>query len=239
MNKQSAINIYKKAAQEGGLTPERQTQLKTKLLGLLDNLPPDFSGRSMEPRRRRIFPSVVMVPLFVVVLLFAGTVGGAQVALPGDGLYTVKRWTEKVEVSWAMSDEGNAKAYARQANIRLDELEAIKLKQTAATEDRAALAGYEELSRQEARMALEAALNRLTTLKLQQEEKHNETAAKALNDIQEKLEARASQSSYIIDIEKDTGRVKVAPKTTGNSLNSSESERKDADSVDERSSADN
>ena len=106
-----------------GLTQAASTRIETRLLAAFDQQNPARQPRVMQHSRRTsgIVARWALAACAALVLLFAGLTPSVSAAVPGEPLYTVKQFYERVELATAFTPSAQASVYLLHANRRADE----------------------------------------------------------------------------------------------------------------------
>ncbi len=207
------IESLKALSREGELSPLRQEVLKGQLMSRLSA--PAESGARVPARllwgQERASLAYAVVPAFLVFMLMGGTVFASYGALPGETLYPVKRLTEQVEFTLAVSEQAKVEVQAKHAEERLEEIVKLdqKIEVQSVPEDKAEVEEHREEAKAETRTELETALNTLTEVQVKLETKGNNEAATNIKNVIQNLKDRAAPTFRVEVESEDHGRVKV------------------------------
>ena len=106
-----------------GLTQAASTRIETRLLAAFDQQNPARQPRVLQRPRQTsgIVARWALAACAALVLLFAGLTPSVNAAVPGEPLYTVKQFYERVELATAFTPSAQASVYLQHANRRADE----------------------------------------------------------------------------------------------------------------------
>ena len=187
------------------MSESRNRELKSKVMAEI-RFVPQVQPAAVRPAfargwwlRRLAFSTLVGVGVV------GGTVFASAHALPGDLLYPVKIAKEKVELSLAPKGEPKALIMAKQAEERLSELSGLKAEAPAVTQPASQTDKERRQAEYEASVQVRGAVNSLTQVKQDLEDKGNTTAAASVNNALTRLVEKAK--SQDIELEEKVGTV--------------------------------
>jgi hypothetical protein len=127
---ETALQLHTKLAPPGP-SPSYITNTKIRILNRVGGRSaPKERSETRRPRRRNLIlrPAFTFLTLFVILgLLFSsiGIISASADALPGDGLYGVKRGVEELRIGLTLSPSGDMELLSEFAENRVEEIEAL------------------------------------------------------------------------------------------------------------------
>ncbi len=204
-NHHSQIKELRRLAQGFALPESRNRELKSKVMAEIRFMPQVQPAAEPPAFARGWWLRRLAFSTLVGVGVVGGTVFASAHALPGDLLYPVKIAKEKVELSLAPKGEPKALIMAKQAEERLSELSGLKAEAPAATQPASPTDKERQQAEHEASVQVRGAVNSLTQVKQDLEDKGNTTAAASVNNVLTRLVEKAK--SQDIELEGTVGAV--------------------------------
>lgn len=164
----------------------------------------------MDTNKKRIVAGILIISLF---LGGTGTVFASNDALPGEGLYPLKRAVERAQVSLALTDGSRAEIEFEHATERLREVTALRQREGASTDEteQVKLRERVQAASDDTSIEIEQAFLSLSRVHASLSEKGNTQAASAIEDNINRLVDDSRQARFEVRVENEGGveRVRV------------------------------
>ena len=120
--------LIRQAGRRVQLSVSDKSQLKNKLMGVINTLPErtnTYQTNNLFNQRRFAMPLIPLV-IALVIALGGGTAALADSAKPGDALYPIDQWIERIQERITQAPEAKAGLFAKFSEERLAELKALQ-----------------------------------------------------------------------------------------------------------------
>ncbi len=221
---ETEISGLKKAATGFDLSVAENLELKARVMAAVRLVPQDtvsLAKRGKIQIKSRMWLPKLAFSVLAGVGLLGGTVFASGYSLPGDVLYPLKKAKEKLELQLAPAGRPKALVLVKQAEERLRELSDIKSIPTQA-DNAEKLSKQKQAARAQAGIEISAAVETLTQVKKDLEDKGNTQAAESVNTTIVRLVAKAKTED--VDVE---DRVRVSDEKREKEENRPEQGEKD------------
>jgi hypothetical protein len=179
------------------LNPLRQAALKSELF---DRIAKSERNEPVATHTSWIVLFAKPLPIALAIIACVLVSGGAALAtensLPGDFLHPLKLAAEKIETKLAVSTENKAELEAKHATQRVEEVAQLRNRAAAemSVELKTNLEDRSRLAEAQAEAQVNTALDTLTVIQKNLDEKGNDRAAEAVGKSIERLKERATKS---------------------------------------------
>lgn len=199
------LSGLKNTAARLDMSAAENLELKTRIMAAIRLVPQDSASVAKQERfskKSRMWLPKLAFSVLAGVVFLGGTVFASGYSLPGDVLYPVKKAKEKLELQLTPAGQPKALIMAKQAEERLHEFSDIKSIPTQPG-NAEKLSKQKEEARAQASIGVSTAVESLTQVKKDLEDKGNAQAAENVNTAIARLVARAKTED--IDIEDRVG----------------------------------
>ncbi len=176
-------------------------ELKTRVMAAIRLVPQDSAYVAKQEKvsaKNRIWLPKLAFSVLAGVVFLSGTVFASGYSLPGDVLYPVKKAKEKLELQLTPAGQPKALIMAKQAEERLHELSDIK-SIPAQPGNAEKLSKQKEEARVQANIEVSTAVESLTQVKKDLEDKGNAQAAENVNTAIVRLVAKAKTEDIEVE----------------------------------------
>jgi len=181
------IDLILKAGDSHALSSQTKNEIKSNLLSVITST--DIRTYShhishiLNPRRFAM--PIIPIIIAAVLALGSGTAALANTATPGDSLYPVDQWMERIQERLTSNTDGKARLMARFSEERLAEL--AKIRQTDPAQQEATLKARWEERHQEAINRVSESIAKVNEIQARFEEKIKATTDEAQKAVFQKV----------------------------------------------------